>query len=271
VIGVHQALAEIAKHGYLLLFAWITAEQLGAPVPAAPVLFAAGVLSATGQLTFASAFLLGIVGCLIGDTTWYVIGKRRGSAVLRILCKISLEPEACVRRSSNFISLHGSRSLVVSKFIPGIGAIAVPLAANSKISRLAFFSYDLLGSMLYVGTYLVAGRFLGDRIDKLSLFSGSVRVVSVALAVVVALGILGWRYYQKRQFQNDVRMARITPEEVREMIEAGQNPYIVDLRHQLDMLTDPRIIPGAIRMRPDELSSRQDEIPRDREIILYCT
>ena len=269
--GVHESLVEMAKHGYIVLFAWITAEQLGAPVPAVPILIAAGVLSATGQLTLTAACGLGVLGCLIGDSFWYGIGKRRGSAVLRVLCKISLEPETCVRRSSEFISRHRGRSLVISKFIPGVSAVAVPLAANSGISLLSFFSYDFLGSLLYVAAYLLLGRVLGDRIDKLSVFAHSIRSVSLGLAIVGALAILGWRFYQRRQFQNDVTVARITPEEVWALIEGGQSPYIVDLRHPLDMLTDPRVIPGALRMTPDQLSRRQNEIPRDREIILYCT
>ncbi len=147
--AIHQSIAAMTTHGSLVLFVWVTAEQLGAPVPAVPILTAAGVLSATGQMSLARALALGILGCLIGDVAWYVIGKRRGAAVLRILCKISLEPETCVRRSSDFISRHGGRSLLFAKFIPGISAVAVPLAANSGISLLSFFVHDSLGSVLY--------------------------------------------------------------------------------------------------------------------------
>jgi membrane protein DedA with SNARE-associated domain len=271
VTGIHEALIEIAKHGYIVLFAWVSAEQLGAPVPAAPILIAAGILSATGQFTLTGALALGILGCLIGDSAWYAVGKLRGSEVLRILCKISLNPETCVRRSSEFISRNGSRTLLIAKFIPGIGAVAVPLIANSEISLLSFFFYDVLGSLLYVGGFLAVGRLLGDRIDRVSVFEGSIRSVSVGLAILGALAIVGWRFYQRRRFRHDVRVARIAPEDVLELLTEKQNPYIVDLRHPLDMLTDPRVIPGAIRMTPDELAARQNEIPRDREIILYCT
>jgi membrane protein DedA with SNARE-associated domain len=269
--GLHESLAQIARHGYLLLFAWVTAEQLGAPLPAVPILLAAGVLSATGQLTLTTALALGILGCLIGDSAWYVIGKRRGTAVLRMLCRISLEPETCVRRSSDFISRHGGRSLVVAKFIPGISTVAVPLAANSEISLLSFFFHDFLGSVLYVGGYLVIGRLLGDRIDKLVMFADSLKSASVIFVIVATVAVVAWRYRQRRRFQKDIEIARITPEELRDLIEGGSSPYIIDLRHPLDMLPDPRVIPGAIRMTPAELSARQSEIPREHEIILYCT
>ena len=269
--GLHQTLADLAKHGYLLLFAWVAAEQFGAPVPAVPILIAAGVLSATGQLSFTSALGLGIVACLIGDTAWYALGKWRGTTVLKFLCKMSLEPESCVRQSSSFISRHGARSLVVAKFIPGISTVAVPLAANAGVSLPSFFFHDLLGSVLYVGAYLGAGLLLGDRIDKLDMLAGSLKTATAGLAVAGTAGILAWRLYQRRKFLRDLRTSRIPPEDVLEMIEQGDRPYIVDLRHALDFLTDPRLIPGAIRMMPDEVTAREQEIPRDREIILYCT
>lgn len=268
---VHESLVRLAQHAYVVLFVWVAAEQLGLPIPAVPILIAAGVLSAMGQLTFSGAFALGILACLIGDSAWYVIGKWKGTAVLKTLCRMSLEPESCVRQSSDFISRHGARSLVVAKFVPGISTVAVPLAANSGISILSFFIYDLLGSVVYVGAYLGVGRLLGDRIDKLDMLAGSLQTATAGLAAAGTVAILAWRFHQRRRFLGDLRMARIKPDEVLGLIDKGEKPYIVDLRHALDFLPDPRVIPGAIRMAPDEVTARQLEIPRDLEIILYCT
>jgi membrane protein DedA with SNARE-associated domain len=268
---ISGSLAEILRHGYLVLLTWLALEQLGAPLPAMPLLIAAGVLSGAGRLSLPMAFALGILGCLIGDTAWYAIGKRQGTAVLRILCKISLEPETCVRRSASFISRHGSRALLFTKFIPGISAVAVPLTANSRISLPSFFFYDALGSAAYVGAYLVLGRLIGDRIDRLSVVAYSMTGASAVFVLIGSVGIVAWRLRQRGKFRHDVQLSRIRPEELLALIEAGQNPFIVDLRHVLDMLPDPRVIPGAVRLTPEELTSRQQEIPRDREVILYCT
>lgn len=268
---IHQSLGDIVKHGYLILFLWLVVEQLGAPLPALPMLIAAGVLSGTGQLSLPIALALAVLGCLIGDLAWYGIGNKWGTRILGLLCKISLEPETCVRRSSDLISRHGNRTLLFAKFIPGISTFAVPVTANSGGSFASFFLYDFLGCVLYVGSYLVLGRIVGDRIDKLSFLAQSLKTASVAFAIIGAVAIVGWRFQQRRAFRRAVRTARIKPDELRALIEGSQNPFIVDLRHPLDMLTDPRVIPGAIRLTPDELAARHDEIPRDREIILYCT
>lgn len=270
MIAIDSHLAAITKHGYLALFGWITAEQLGLPVPAAPILLAAGVLSASGQLTWTLALMVATLGCLIGDTAWYAIGKARGSSVLRVLCKISLEPDTCVRRASEFIARHGGRSLLIAKFVPGVSSMAVPLAATSGISWFTFVSYDSGGSMLYAAAYLALGRFLGSRIEKLSGFADSIKNVTVILALLVAAIIVGRRFYRRR-FQRNANVGRIIANDLLRLIREGRKPFIVDLRHSLDMLTDPRMIPGAIRMAPEELSARLHEIPRDREVVLYCT
>lgn len=267
----HQSIAALTQHGHVVLFIWITAEQLGAPLPAVPVLIAAGVLSAVGKMSVAGAVAVGVVACLAGDIAWYALGKRQGTTVLRLLCKISLEPESSVRRSSDFISRHGGRSLLVAKFIPGISAVAVPLAANSGISLASFLAHDLLGSALYVCSYIAVGRFLGARVEKLFIVANSMTNAALGVAALAAFAIVAWRLVQRRRFLRGLRMSRITVEDLRDLIDRGANPFIVDLRHAVDVLTDARVIPGAVRLAPDELSARYREIPRDRDVILYCT
>ncbi|MGA8042105.1 MAG: hypothetical protein WCA37_04815, partial [Terracidiphilus sp.] len=75
-------------YGYLLLFLWVLVEQLGLPLPAVPILLAAGALSAQHELSFSLAFSAGLAAALIADTSWFLIGRRYGHHVLRILCKL---------------------------------------------------------------------------------------------------------------------------------------------------------------------------------------
>jgi membrane protein DedA with SNARE-associated domain len=269
--ALNQILAELARHGYLVLFSWIAAEQLGAPLPAAPLLLAAGVLSATGHLSFMTALSLSVLGCLIGDTVWYAIGRRWGTGVFRTLCKISLEPESCVRRGSDFVSRYGGSTLLIAKFIPGVNAVAVPLAATSGISLQVFFLYDLLGSIFYTSAFLTLGWIVGNRIDKLSQVAHSITGASAGFALLGALAILIGRYRQRRSFRKHLSMSRISPQELLQAIERGQNPFIIDLRHSPDMRRDPRVLPGAIHVDPKEIEARQAALPRGREVVLYCT
>ena len=91
-----------------------------------------------------------------------------------------------------------------------------------------------------------------------------------ASLVVLALNV-GIKYMQRRQFLKELYKSRITPEAVRQMLDAGEKFVILDLRHPLDSLADPRTLPGAIRVLPNEVTLRADTLPRDEDIILYCT
>ena len=254
-----------------MLFVWLVVETLGAPLPSIPILLAAGVLTATGQLSITTALALSIVACLIGDGAWYALGKRWGSSVLRVLCKISLEPDTCVRRGSDFVSRRGSRTLLFAKFVPGISTVTVILCASSGAPLLSFLFYDVLGNALYTGGYLALGRIIGARVDKLASIAHSVSGASIGIALLFAFLLIVRRYMQRRKFQASVQTSRITPQELLDLIERGANPFMVDLRHPLDMLTDARVIPGAMRLTPAQLTARPNDIPHDREIILYCT
>ena len=69
---------------------------------------------------------------------------------------------------------------------------------------------------------------------------------------------------------------RLEPVELKSMLDAAAEngttaPFIVDLRHPLDYLPDPRVLPGALRIGPNELQSHSEIIPRDRDVVLYCT
>src|SRR5664279_4693666 len=118
-------------YGYLLLFAWILVEQFGIPLPATPVLIAAGALSAEHELNFTVALLAGLAASLIADSAWFLIGRRYGHHVLRVLCKLSLEPTICVRRTQNSFGRHRDTTLLFAKFVPGLATLAPPVAGQN--------------------------------------------------------------------------------------------------------------------------------------------
>ena len=213
--NIHLILAELTAHGYVVLFAWVAAEMLGAPLPTAPVLLAAGVLTATGRLSFATAWTLGVLACFFGDAVWYSIGRRWGASVLRCLGgRISFESGTCSRRACELVGRYGSRTMLLSKFVPGINIVAVSLTASSGTTLPAFLPYDIPGSIVYVGAYLFLGRMLGARIETLSSLAHFAGRASIGIVVLGGIALVAFRYIQRRSS----RRPRFTPEELPELI-----------------------------------------------------
>ena len=258
-------------YGYLLLFAWVLVEQLGIPLPAAPVLLAAGALSAQNELSFPLALLAGLAAALIADSAWFLVGRRYGHVVLRTLCKLSMEPTICVRRTQDAFFRRRRATLVTAKFIPGLATLAPAVAGQNRMGFGAFLFFDAIGSTLWLTTLLVAGRLFGSLLqrdpgllDWTGRFSGA----------LLALGILAFflvRVIRRRMVLRKLVAARLEPEELKALLDAGEPVYIVDLRHPLELVPDPFTLPGALHFAPDSLASRHHEIPRDRDVVLFCS
>jgi membrane protein DedA with SNARE-associated domain/rhodanese-related sulfurtransferase len=244
----------LLMYGYLLLFAWVLIEQVGVPLPATPVLLAAGALSAQHQLSFPAALAAGVIACLVSDTCWFFIGRRYGRRVLNLLCRLSLEPTTCVKRTQLSFGRRRKATLLLSKFVPGLASLTSPIAGQNGMPFAEFLLLDCLGSAIWVGALLSVGRLFGDALKRNPELLAWVARFSGALLLL-------------RQLVE----SRLEPEELRSQLDAGEEVYIVDLRHPLEHVTDPFTLPGALRVAPDELAARVHEIPRDRDIILYCT
>jgi membrane protein DedA with SNARE-associated domain len=268
---LNDVTAYLIHHGYVVLFAWVAAEQLALPVPSEPVLLAAGVLAGAGLLRLPSAIAVGVAASLLSDVIWYEIGRARGSQVMRLLCRISLEPDSCVRRSQDMFARYGGWSLLVAKFVPGLNTVAQPLAGILRMRRSRFLLVDTLGALLWIGTYTGLGYFFSDQVERVAahgryLGSWLVGLVFGGLALYLA-----GKYVRRQRFIRALRIARIAPAELKLKIDTGQALMIVDLRHALDFGADPVVIRGAVHMTPEELERHSQEIPRDRDVILYCT
>ncbi|MCL4524875.1 MAG: VTT domain-containing protein [Acidobacteria bacterium] len=268
---MNEIFAFVLRHGYIVLFVWVFAEQLGLPVPAIPILLAAGALAGAGKLSLTTALVLAMLGALVSDSVWYEIGRRRGRQVLNLMCRISLEPDSCVRGTEDIFARHGVRSLVMAKFLPGFSTAAPPLAGAFRMKLWRFLLYDALGSLLWAGTFLGLGYAFSDQIESVA--EHAARLGSWLLAIVSGgLGAyIGWKFAKRQMFLRKLRIARIQPSELKRMMDAGEQIVIVDLRQSLDFEAEPSTIPGAVLMSPEELDEHHDAIPRDRDVVLYCT
>jgi membrane protein DedA with SNARE-associated domain len=268
-----ESLTQFLTHyGYLVLGAWVLAEQIGLPLPATPVLMTAGAMSAKGPFHFSVALLVSVIGCVIGDFFWFRVGRQGDQRILRLICRISLEPDACVRRTTSLIGKYGPKSLLVTKFVPGLNAVAAPLAGSAGVAWPTFLAFNFMGSLLWCGCFLGIGYFFREKVSNIALWMGQFKwAIALALLVVIPAAYIAFKYWQRRSFAREIWTERITPEELLQRIEAREPVVVVDLRHALDFLPDPRTLPNAIRIPAEELEQRYKEIPRGREIILYCT
>ncbi len=265
------------KYAYSILFIWVLLEQLGMPIPSIPVLLTAGTLSATHRISDAYSLLVVLIACLISDSTWFFLGRRYGTSVLRLLCRLSFNANTCVAKTENYFHRRGPATLLFAKFVPGLSTVAPPIAGQTGMSYARFIAYDILGSILWAEAYLLAGRFFGDIALRFAPpFFAWLGHFSVLIFVLMVIGFVAHRVYRQRKFLSQVRSMRLEPAELKQMLDAAREqgidpPFIVDLRHPLDYLPDPRVLPGAKRIGPSELTSQSSIIPRDRDVILYCT
>src|SRR5947207_6676334 len=268
---MNEILEFVVRHGAAVLFAAVFVEQLGVPLPAAPWLLAGGALAADGKISPLVAITAATFGSLLADLIWFYLGRYGGNRVLNLLCRISLEPDSCVRRTQDLFTRYGMRGVVAAKFIPGLSTLAPPLAGSTGVSAPRFFFFDGLGSFLYAGCFILVGVLFSHQLEDV--IAALASLGSGALGVVVGLAALyiGYKYYQRQRLLKELRMARITADELHQKLESGDSPIILDLRSHAELERDPSLIRGARHMTMEEVKLRQHEIPRDRDIILYCS
>ena len=267
-LSLEQAADFMIRHGYVVLFGWVLLEQMGLPIPAIPLLIAAGALARAGRMNLTFAVALAFIALILADLFWYSLGRYRGVRILKLLCRISLEPDSCVRRTENLFVRHGVQSLLVAKFVPGLNTAAPSLAGIFRMPVRRFMIFDSLGGFFWVVTVTSLGLIFSDQLEQIALRWGGwlVAVVVGSLAAYVL-----WKFIQRQRFLRRLRIARITPKELMDKLTAGENISIVDLRQPIDIEAFPQMIPGALRIAMEEIEDRHGEIPRDRDVVLYCS
>jgi len=268
---MNESIVFLTDHGYLMVFLWVLAEQMGLPLPSTVVLLVAGAASAFGQLSLGSVVLIALVASTLSDVIWYEIGRRKGMAVLGLLCRVSLEPDSCVRRTEERFAQHGVRSLLVAKFVPGLNTAAPPLAGMFGMGFLRFLLFDALGGLFWIGTSTLLGYLFAHQLEDLVAWARQFGLGVGILLGLCAVLYVGWKFLQRRRFIREISVSAIAPEELKRMLDSGDAPFIVDLRHAVDIAANPARLPGALQMSPSAIRDGMGRLPGDREIVLYCT
>ena len=260
----------LIQHGYTVLFFWVLAETMGLPLPSVPLLITMGALAGAGDLNLFVCIGLAVCAALVSDTLWYAMGRKRGSRVLSLICRIAIEPDSCVRRTESIFGRYGARSLLITKFFPGLSAVSTPLAGIIRMPVARFLFYDVLGTLLWVSVYSLVGYLFSKELDRVLDYAGGMgRTLFKVLAGALLVYIL-WKYYLRRRFLRQIVTARITPDNLKQKLDAGEDILIIDGRHALDFEADPYVIPGALRMSLEQAAGHP-ALSIDRETVVYCT
>lgn len=261
----------LLRHGYAFLFTYVFTVQAGVPVPADPLLLIMGALAGDGRYSLRISALGAILAALAGDCIWYEVGRRRGRSVLSVVCKLSLEPDACVRKTELRFRRHGAWSLLVAKFVPGMSLVSMPLAGVIHMRRWRFLLADAAGCGIWVFSYLLLGKLFHRQVDALVDTLGLYgRGAGLILFLLIA-AYLAFKYLQRWRFRRQLRINRVNPIEALDLISSGPAVTIVDLRNPAEIREVGSKIAGARILRPDDLRSRSHEIPEAHEVILYCS
>ena len=255
-------LSMISRHGYVFLAVVCFAEAIGLPLPAALAILTAGAVAAYGHLHLYLVFGIALLTMIAGDVILYFMGRVSGWALLGFLCRLSANPETFILRSAEYFYRRGKQTLLFAKFIPGINTMSPPLAGSMKMRLGDFLQYDAVGAALYVGAYAFAGY----------LFSDALRAAEVVFGIGLA-GYVVYRIWVYRKYRLLDVIPRVPADELARRLasDAAHNMLIADVRSHGYYDADSERIAGSVRIEPNNLVEEIKNLPKDREIYLYCT
>ncbi|OUL99974.1 VTT domain-containing protein [Variovorax sp. JS1663] len=267
-------IALMVDHVLAVVFIATFAARVGLPVPAAPVLVVAGGIAAIAEPVLIVAMVgATLLANVLGDAVWFYAGRIYGYRFMRLLCKISISPDSCVRRSESLITRWGGLSLVAAKFVPGVSVVAPPMAGALGMSSLRFLAFETVAALLWAGVFLCLGWVFREQIQAVLDALANAGGVATAALVAVLAAMLARRWWRRRSFLRATTMPRATIEELAALMGQEMPPVLIDVRGEAGVQVDPRRIPGALAIPLKTLQQRGEALPFDagqREIILYC-
>jgi membrane protein DedA with SNARE-associated domain/rhodanese-related sulfurtransferase len=239
------------------------------PVPAYPTLIVAGAYLTLGEGRVLALVAVGALAAVIADTLWYLAGRRYGTRVLQTLCKISLSPDSCVRQTETIFERFGPGSMVFAKFVPGFASVATALAGALGLRYWKFVLFDLVGSLLWVGLAVAIGYLFRDAIDDAL---DTLQSLGKWGLVLIIAGFAAWiatKWWRRILFVKQLRMDRVTVEELKTLLDANEIGVVLDVRSRLSQEASGRI-PGARAIDIKNIAKGLNDVPRGGEVVVYC-
>ncbi|WP_447917148.1 DedA family protein/thiosulfate sulfurtransferase GlpE [Achromobacter aegrifaciens] len=257
----------LEQYGGWLVFANVLVEQAGLPVPAYPMLIAAGALAGAGG--WLVPWLAATAACLLADSLWYAAGQRYGSRLLGVICKMSLSQDSCIRQTQRLYLRIGVRALLVCKFLPGAGALSTVMAGLTGTPYRRFLGYDLVGSLIWSGSALLLGGLFHNVVNDFLEILGTYGAMGLGvLAAVLALYILA-RFLRRRILLRSLRVIpRLSVDELMQWRQDGRHALVFDVRPEA--LREEQRIPGAIAVDLKAPLPALDAQALESDIVVYC-
>lgn len=260
----------LIEYGYIVIFVWVFLDQAGLPLPAIPVLLGAGVLVGMGEMALVPVILLIVLASVPIDFFWFWLGRIRGARVLHLLCILSLEPDYCVRNTENVFRNLGPMSLVIGKFVPGLQTLAPPMSGLTGVSISMFMLLNTLGALLWAGVFVGLGMYFHTEVESIISLAAEFGLIAGMSLGAVVIAYFAYKIIVRQRFVRSLRMRKLTPRDVYEKIERGDDLHIIDLRHDYDVQALPRLLPNALRVPMEAIEQHADKIPKDSDILLCC-
>jgi membrane protein DedA with SNARE-associated domain/rhodanese-related sulfurtransferase len=255
----------------LVITANVLANQLGLPVPVIPTLIVGGALAAQGTISPTQLFAGALLACLVADSVWFLAGRIYGNGVMKLLCRISLTPDSCVSETQSRFERWGSNALLVAKFVPGLSLIAPPLAGATRMAWLRFLSYSAVGAGAWLGVCIVGGMMFRHQIEQLMPHLADFGLAAVSVFGVLLVTYIAYKWWERVRFYTVLRMAQIDVGELFKLMATPPPPLVIDVRSPTAIQLEPRRIPGALHIPLTHVEQQLHDLPRDRDIVSYCT
>jgi len=266
----NQGITDFDGFGLVTVFAVVLLQQLGAPIPASPLLILAGAKAIDEPLHGVYALALAAAASALGSIPWFYAGRRYGYRVLKLVCRVTLSPDSCVRQTERVFERYGLSSLLAAKFVPGLARIAAPLAGALRVGMVPFLLYTSAGAALWAGSGLALGLLFYRQIDWLLVALADLGGLGLALLAALLALYVAFKALDRWRFRRSLRAARIGVAELKEMITRGEVPVILDVRSESHRKLDGRAIPGAKPVNPERPEESVLELARGREVVVYC-
>jgi membrane protein DedA with SNARE-associated domain len=236
-------------------------ETLGLPLPAFPFFVLAGCLIVQDSLSWPQTLAA-------ADSLWFWLGRRLGRRVLNLLCKLSLNPDACVGRSEKLFRNRSAAAILTAKLVPGLNTLVPALAG---ILGMKFWRYGILdaaGSLIWAGAGLGLGLVFGTEVlNHLASVQHTLVLLLAAMFGLYVLFRIGYRHYLVKGYP----VPRIEADELRRKLASGDAVVLVDLRNESVYSDSREVLPGARRIPPAAFEAQVGSLPRGQEIVFYCT